>query len=462
MILPKFKEGDLVSASDWNLIASEVNRIWESEAGEGIELIKGERWRIKYKAGEAGTISTWFNARTRRVIVERGDSWDYGGTGEPTAFYVAGAFTTLNQRKAQRFAKVVKSASGGSARDSVVCNNVGFTAETFLLSQDKSDSSRIYVGSNGLANFPPLTSKNVFLIGKSSGQLDPDWSGYSFPVTPLIGLASVSDRVIAHDYTTLVALDDTASLIAAHSSPVNMHSVVSDGTSVFLSMRRVFTGVPTGYDGDQYPDGIRKLNKNGGIIPAFDSVAGIGAGCCCFFGIIPGKEAWDNGDKFFYSSTSLEYLNSLDMTWDGIPFGGASSAGIIKISEGGVLYGLDISMTHVGPDFTEGNTSDRAWLFCKSPSDEIWFGGGVTGITDGAGSFSVTPYRLYKYNENSLNAAEIATFNGTVWDCQFFREVDGIEQFIVCGDFTECNGDPVEYIAFIDQDGNRLSDLEWP
>jgi hypothetical protein len=47
MILPKFKEGDLVSASDWNLIASEVNRIWGSEGANGIRLTKGEPWRIR-------------------------------------------------------------------------------------------------------------------------------------------------------------------------------------------------------------------------------------------------------------------------------------------------------------------------------------------------------------------------------------------------------------------------------
>ena len=465
MNLPaNFKPGQLVKASEWNEIARAVNRIWAMETDANFELIKGEPWRIRYKRASS-IITTWFNDTTRRVYVWRADTWDYGSESPPLAFFVAGAFTTLNSTSTLRLAKVVKGSNGASARDTTFCEAVDFTGTTALLSKDKTNTSQLLVGSEGLNSYAGLSATNSHLINWTSAGNVGSFVGPSFPATPMVGLTAIGARYIFHDYTTLFACDSTGTVLFTHTSPVNMHSVVNDGSNVYLSMRRVFTGVPTGYDSDQYPDGVRKLSSNGFTDAAFDAAAGFGAGCCCFFATLPPKEIWDAGGTNLYTSASLEYPQSQDMTWNGGPFGdGASTAGILKVTTGGTLAGIGLGLDHVGPDGIETPTCDRAWVFCISPTADIWFGGGVTALRD---SFSVTPttdYQLYKYNETSGVATYFSGFNGTVYDCQYFStRADAVtQQFIVVGAFTTYNGDTAERIVFIDQNGTRLSDLEWP
>ena len=467
MILPKFKEGDLVSASDWNLIASEVNRIWgnEVDSSAGLEMVKGEPWRIRYTGTGGQVINRWFNNTCRKVYVYRADGWDYGGESAPIAFYVAGNFTSLNNRQTLRLAKVIRGSGGRSSRATAFCNSVKFSTGTSFLSLNKDTGASLLVGGENRNSFNGGSLANAHMIDLDAGTPVAGFTGPDFPSLPMQGMVSMNGGCLFHTYTELRATDYSGATTATHSSPVNMHNLVTDGNNAWLSMRRVFTGVPTGYDGDHYPDGIRQLDYLGNIVGAWDAAAGFGAGCCCFFAALPPKELWIGGDNYIYTSASLEYQNSQDMTWDGVPFGyGGQTAGILKVGTDGVLGGVSLGIDHLGPDFVDPRppNSDRAWMFCKSPSGELWFGGGVDALYSSAGSVSTSNYKLYKFNENTNAITYISGFNDTVYDCQFFSEVNGTQQFIVVGAFTEYNGETAERIVFIDQDGNRLSDLEWP
>lgn len=44
LIRTDFKAGELLSAKDWNSIATEVNRLWETRALFPLHLVKGDNW----------------------------------------------------------------------------------------------------------------------------------------------------------------------------------------------------------------------------------------------------------------------------------------------------------------------------------------------------------------------------------------------------------------------------------
>ena len=119
----------LSSAREWNKFAHEINTLWNTKAGPGLKLTKGEPWLLEYEAGDA-PITTWFNDICLKVFVWRDDVWDYGSDSPPLAFFVSGSFTALNEISTLRLAKVVKGSTGASARATAFCNRMDWTAAT--------------------------------------------------------------------------------------------------------------------------------------------------------------------------------------------------------------------------------------------------------------------------------------------------------------------------------------------
>ncbi len=452
MSLPDFKPGQLVTAKAWNAVARAVNRIWSTEVGPGLTLTKGEPWRLTYEAGDA-PVTTWFNDTCIRVFVWRDDSWDYGSDNPPLAFFVSGAFTTLNGIQTSRLAKVVKGSTGASARATGFCNRVSFTGATAFFTKNKSDPTKLFVGSQAVNAYAGGPNVNAHLIDWRTGAQDAYWTGANctFPSTAMVGIASVDDRLLIHDYYTLRSVDLSGTVQNTRSTVgINMHGLVNDGAFGYLSC--AWNGAGT-YAGNVNPQGLRKIDKTGAQNAAFSANAGAGSACGCFFGALPNLVLWNAGDTNVYTSASLQYGSALE--WNGGAFGFAGhDGGLLKVGATGLLQGTPLGIMP--------SAADRAAMFCKSPAGELWFGAEVHELKTSSQTIPTSTYQLYKYNEATDTATYFSGFDGAVIDCQWFSTVDGVQQFIVVGAFTTYNGEPAERIVFIDQDGNRLPDLIWP
>ena len=452
----------LSSAGEWNQFAQHVNTLWNTQAGPGLKLTKGEPWLLEYSGAEPPPppppppppITTWFNDTCVRVYVWRNDSWDYGSDNPPLAFFVSGAFTTLNELPTLRLAKVVKGPTGASARKTAFCDQVDFTGPTAFFSKNKNNSQQLFIGSQSPNSYHGNGNYNAHLINWQTGAEDANWTGANciFP-SQMTGIASVAGRLLIHDYFTLLSMNLSGVVQNSHarSGELNMHSLVNDGVNAYLSCAWTVTG---GYSGNLNPQGLRKLNADGSQNGAWVAASGGGSACGCFFGTLPNLELWNAGDTNIYTSASLEYGSAL--TWKGSAFGfGGETGGIMKVSSLGAAAGIPLGI--------EPGGGDRAAAFCKSPAGDLWFGYYVDALeTASQGSFDTQPYQLYKYNEATDTATYFSGFDDLVIDCQYFSTVEGVQQFIVVGAFTEYLGEPAERIVFIDQDGNRLADLIWP
>lgn len=440
----------LASAKEWNAFARHVNALWNTKAGPGLKLTKGEPWLLEYEAGDE-PITSWFNDTCIRVFVWRDDAWDYGSDNPPLAFFVSGAFTTLNGRQTLRLAKVVKGSSGASARATSFCNRVDFTSSTAFFTKNKTDTAKLFVGSQAVNSYAGGPNVNAHLLDWRTGVQDSNWTGVNctFPSTAMVGIASVEDRLLIHDYYTVRSVDLSGTVQNSRvSSGMNMHGIVNDGVFGYLSCAWGGT-----YGGTLNPQGLRKIDKTGAQNSAYSTNAGVGSACGCFFGALPNLVLWNAGDTNAYTSASLQYGSAL--TWNGGAFGFAGyDGGILKVSSTGTLQGTPLGILP--------GAADRATVFCKSPAGELWFGADVYELKTGAQTFTTSPYQLYKYNEATDTVTYFSGFDGAVIDCQWFSTVEGVQQFIVVGAFTTYNGEPAERIVFIDQDGNRLPDLIWP
>ena len=114
-------------------------------------------------------------------------------------------------------------------------------------------------------------------------------------------------------------------------------------------------------------------------------------------------------------------------------------------------------------DYSVSDHSPRAELYCVDPNDTLWFGGGVATLQSNVQILNVVPQRLYNFAPLTQSVTYNDGFNGPVFDCQWFRKTNaGLDQYIVVGEFTQYRGEDAPYMVFLDVNGNRLQDLEWP
>lgn len=447
----------LSSASDYNKFAQHVNTLWNTKAGPGLKLTKGEPWLLEYTAvGGDAPITTWFNDTCIRVYVWRDDAWDYGSDSPPLAFFVSGAFTTLNEISTLRLAKVVKGSTGASARATAFCDRMDWTAQTAFFTKNKDNTEQLFIGSQGGNSYEGGPNYYAHLLNWETGEQDANWTGANctFPAMGMVGIASVAGRLLIHDYFTLLSLNLSGVVQNTHvrSGEMNMHALLNDGVNAYLTCAWVSAG---GYSGNLEPQGLRKLNANGAQNGAWVAASGVGSECGCFFGTLPNFELWDAGDTNIYVGSDLLYGDALK--WNGVEFGfnnEQKDGGIMKVSSFGAAAGIPLGIA---------TTGQHIQAFCKSPANELWFGYSI-GLLETASqpAFNTATFQLYKYNESTDTATYFDGFNDLVIDCQYFSTVEGVQQFIVVGAFTTYQGEPAERIVFIDQDGNRLADLIWP
>tara|TARA_R110002126_G_scaffold86086_6_gene207832 strand:+ start:3474 stop:4850 length:1377 start_codon:yes stop_codon:yes gene_type:complete len=444
----------LSSAKEWNAFAARVNKLWNTQAGPGLKLTKGEPWLLEYDGTTDAPITTWFNNTAVRVYVWRDDAWDYGSASPPLAFFVSGSFTTFNDLTTYRLAKVVKGSTGASARATAFCNAVDFSGPTAFFSKNKNNTSQLFVGTQNQTQYHNNAGGNAHLLHWQTGALDSSFTGINctFPITQMTGIASVAGRFLIHDYATLYSTDTAGANVITKvtAGPLQMHAILNDGVSGYLQTAYLYYGT---YDSQIFPQGVRKIDANGSQNAAWDAAAATGSECGCFFGTLPNLSLWNAGDTNLYTSASLEYGSAL--SWNGVSFGFSGyDGGIMKLSSSGVASGTPLGI--------EPNYNDRAAVFCKSPAGDLWFGAAVNELRTATQTIPTSTYQLYKYNEATDTATYFSGFNGLVVDCQWFSTVGAVQQFIVVGSFTTYQGLPAERIVFIDQDGNRLADLTWP
>lgn len=455
------------SAREWNKLARTVNRLWNSRGERGFSITKGSPWVYSAETSQNDVVRTWFDDIAYKVYVWRSDDWDYGSDNPPEAFYVAGAFGKLNRRRARRVAKVVKGAGGASARDSLFCGNSKFSPSgsyANFFTRNKVDATELIVGCN-FTTYYGSTPGNVFPVNAYTARLRPTFSTYGINYGGgqlVTGVQSISDRIISHTYFSLYSMDNDGGDPNLHTTTANIHGSANADDHLWIAQMNS-TVHADAYDNIIQPRGLRDLNVWGQTDTSAGKLQTPGGECAFFTPMPPNLELWNGGDESLYAVASLELITSANMSWNGLPIGdGSRTCGIAKIDLAtSALTGIPLGITHYGPDFT-GTGSDRASLFCISPENEIWFGGAVLELDNGTDNLSTDPYRLYKYNQDTGAISYFDGFNARVHDCQYFSTVDGVQQFICVGEFTEYNGVSADYIVFIDQDGNRLDDLIWP
>ena len=449
-----------MSASDWNLIASEVNRIWGSEAGPGLRLTKGEPWRISSTAA-IGSASLEFNGPVWQIYVYRPTGADdYDVNAAPSAIFLTGPFTQTGTVNTKRIARLKWNGSRTVA-DAQFAANGGINLATggqylqqrmakvpatgaMLFLGQTSDSTWLD-GDNGVfwaAN--PTTGQRLFSPWASVESVAPGYRDDS-PT----GIASYGDT-IAVSSGIISGINPGLMLFNTSGNPVE----VSSGNYVFKD------SISSSYYWLIASPGVGYLfeSKAGeGTQPYVHQITGTVAGGIDFdatwqANVIAGDEADRAAPPILDAGRNYLMMTLSPTGWQDTgsvhyPVTPMSQIQVTGANRG--LYIGDLSVIGLfdsmiplsaGPTPTPYGSADC--IFQKSDQTE-----------------------LHLYLDGFLTTLTVSNgdFNGVVVDAKYFRQrSDGTHQIIVCGEFTEYKGEPAPYLVFIDQYGNRLSDLEWP
>lgn len=479
--LPIPKAGDAVTASLWNQYAEAINRTWAMETDGNFRLTKSEPWRLEYLGSSFFTTGGPFNAPIYRVFVDRGDGWDSGSTDDPRAFYLAGTFTSFGGHIAMRAAKFYKDqATGRTVFSKVFASQNQFSGVTNNIITTRDGSAIIYYSTTP-------KSRNggdmgyAWLIDPTTDDLTTGFNlvpSADFGGSAIAYMGCTLGRLAVHNFTDLIVYELPGGTETSRASNINVHNVVADDVFFYFSSQiAAFPG--QNVYGYVEPQGIKKLNSMSLTQDAtWEATGGGGTSVPCFNMVITQKQIWNGtydpitgGPKIISIVATREYGGSGGYHWNGDTFAtpGAGEGAVFRLTSDAILY-------HPGPpgpyeeDFTftlngsVAGCSPRLELFFNDPDDELWFGGGVSQLNPQRDApQSVTPQRLYRFNRLTQDFTEFSGFNGPVRHAAYFCDgpTQG-RQFIVVGDFTEYNGEPAEYIMFMDGAGNRLEDLEWP
>lgn len=476
MELPRFKAGQPVTASQWNAIAREVNRIWATETGPGLRLTKSKKWRLTQTTRlnpptpecDAGGL----NGPAYRVFVWRGDKWDYGSANPPLAFFVGGNFTQWGAQSAVRIAKFVPTTdcelnSTGVDPEWQALNQFG--GPVYFLSTTKDTTPYLLVGTQSGAQRNATGGYDVaWLIDWDSGELK---SGF----TPIAGssigpgfygqvnsLVAIESYILACRFTAIyqrhIPSNGGSGLIGA---PVNIHNLAGASDKFFLSSRKVLGDPPDPLTPNIYdvePRSLAYLEPGYTVETTFDSNAGVGGATDCFTLVLTPKESWNNAeyeDKICWGVHSKEFTGTA-YSWAGTTYESSTpdpTSIIVPILKNGELHPL-VSIAN-GLLATWGG---RANVFCYHDGS-LWFSGDMTGVSAfGTELIPCTANNSLIRWDVQTNSIDVFTFNGAVHDCQHFH--DG--QMIVVGAFTQYGMDSTPYMAFINQSGTNLVQLEWP
>lgn len=474
MKLPKFKPGQLVTAADWNAVAREVNRIWGTEAGPGLELVKGNPWRIRKTAGGASN-SLEFNGPVWQIYVYRPDGeHDYHVTEDPTAIFLTGPFTytgTLNTRRIARLKwngtrtvpDNVFAASGGidlAAGGEYTLQRMAKIPTTgTMLFMGQSSYSTWLDGQNGVfwaAN--PTTGARLFSPWASVEAVAP---GYRDDAAT--GIASRGDT-IATSYGIISSGNPGVMLFDTSGNPVE----TTPGNYVFTDglASSYYWLVPTQAQGSTSQCAYTfATNRGGGTVPYIHQVDASAAGGISLNAQWSANLVDTDGTNSQWTPASSNenaylYFNIVAPGWQDYAGLHSPTSSLAAISARG---------SAVGPSTTGGHVVDLLVGSLASPL--ITLGNGPESAPGGNAAYGDLIFQsedgseLYLFFGGNLVSLSISggDFDAAISDAKYFRQrSDGVHQIIIAGEFTTYRGESAPYLAFIDNAGNRLADLEWP
>ncbi len=467
MIPEHFKAGELVKASDWNKVAREVNRIWGMEVdAANFELVKGEPWRLRF-IGE--TSADWYPANQPiwEIYVYRPTAtYDWQIEQAPAAVFLTGPFTMIRSRTVRRIAKLIKHATTtGTRLDRTFSTNCGFVITPADYYQQKiskvpATGDLLVSGGYGFAD----TSGNLGLFYALN------WETGATQFAPYANIEALVSNIIGNAVAGMASYGDTIALVIGD----NALAVGTDyriGATLFDTAGTPVEVAPGSYLHEFTPAGTAGGTKtqwtvayDGGYLAQENSVFPSTAPVLHKFQAdavsgISNDAAWDvNGGTGGFSAwrprinSGMDglYLSLADSGWAG----STPTALLTSLNTDGSISQLNEPGLPSDPNILELKPFDYFTAIAAI----------VFGVGQGTVLADYYQFFIRTFNGTSYDLVTVDGFNGAVVDVKFFRtKDDGItHQFIIVGEFTEWDGADAQYIAFCDQSGNRLTDLEWP
>ncbi len=456
MKLPKFEAGQLVSAKQWNAIAREVNRIWATETGPELVLTKGSPWKIRAKSGVFGDGIPEFNGPVWQIYVYRPlGVGDYDLEADPTAVFLTGPFTQTGTLSTKRIAKL-KQGTGGTVVDSTFASNAGINlASGYGYSQQRMAK----VDGTGKMLFIGINEGATWLDGQNGVFWCAEPENGTRLFSPFANIEALVPGITnTVNYTGIASTQSTIALSAGTQA-----GFAASGITLYDTSGTPIETSPGNY---LFQDGTADsyfwlIGNDGAAGYIFESDSDFGTqpyvhAITAGLGGIAFDSVWDanagTGDSanqfeppslFYGDGTSTKIIRTVT-SWNGV----TPTSPISFIQSNGAARGLYVYDAPVTPPLvaamivTSSGPSDGDAIFTSSDLQE-----------------------LHLFLDSNLVSLTVSggDFNAEITDAKYFRaRGDGTHQIIVCGEFTEYRGEPVPYLVYIDQDGNRLSDLEWP
>lgn len=460
MKLPdSFKPGQLVKASDWNKIAREVNRIWAMETDANFELVKGEPWRIRYVGPSA---VPEFSGPVWQILVWRPlATFDDDTIEAPSAVYLTGPFTAFGSTAALRIAKLQDNGTR-TAVDTTFATNCGFVeAPSYFnqyLARDYDGDTLLVSCGAGIEFIDAGNANGLFFQFASDGTLaySPPWAVPETHIPTITtngtvtGIASYDETIATSFGATnspagIVLFDTMGNIIEEtigsgiyirqDGIAANSYSwILSDAQSYIYGVElELFVPDPQGYK-------MISASSATGMVdyPEWYGNAGTGSltGSATYKGRLIKQPA---------ASQVLLYVPLVE--WNGTVCT-SQIAPLYATSPVGPFRG---ALSSTGVSGVPALTTPEMLCASHVNSTIVFFDSGI-------------PTTIYILQQSPFVLTTVSGFNDYVSDVKFFRlKNDGVtHQYIVVGGFTTFNGEAAPYMVFIDQNGTRLTDLEWP
>ena len=396
------------------------------------------------------------------MFVDRGDGWGFGSTDAPRSIYLAGNFTSYGGADAKYAARLYK----GSAGDTRFSNRFAalnqFSGWLNMITAAP-DGNGVVIGGSNFRNRGGNTDAFAWILDTGTDDLS---SSYAVNIVPrnqfvssqIAAVACFDDSLAVASAFEFKSYDLTTAAMQSGASQPNIHNLAGIGDDFLISGRRVTTLGLTN------PAALHKVNSTLAQDSVWEFNGGTGSGVDVFSLAPTQKQVFSNvgtGDLVWACVTNEYTGTSFD--WNGISYYTSANCALIRLSSSGQFTNNIDDKLLVTRDSSVSGHSPRAELYCVDPDDTLWFGGGVATLQTNVQILNVIPQRLYNYQPQTQNVTYNDGFNGPVFDCQWFRKTNaGLDQYIVVGEFTQYRGEDAPYMVFLDVNGNRLQDLEWP
>lgn len=446
----------LMSARQLNELNSKLNQLWNMMPGPGVTITKGEPWIIQSDF-DLDTIK-YPSAPMWEIYVYRSTApADWQVNLPPSAIFITGPFERVGRTDANHIVKITAKTRTKSRVDRDWCRAFGFVLESgyeyYSQKLSKCPDTGDLLISNGLGSVDRDGNAGLFFAV--------DWQTGARQFSPFANIEALVPNITLESVTGVASCGDTIAL------SVGFLGTNNPGIALFDT-----SGTPVETSAGNYIFQLQMFD--GSFEPTYWWLIGAADGYRSQITISTGGET----PFLFKVNASVAAGMSIDSTWKTNGGDGGYSSFRPRINSGedgmhaptGGWAGVaattqftSFTVAGVTTVLSEPGLPDIATYPSLIPFDYIdAFAGIVFGVNpQTAGDNWRFFVRTYT---GSYVLTEISGFNGAVLDVKYFRtKDDGVtRQFIVVGEFTTYQGQPAPYLLFVDQNGNRLADLEWP